>query len=119
MSAEIPQEIDLGLQIADGENLKLSYQRDLLECCFLDWRERRTVFVCTGTISFRWQPLEYHLPQERPDSTYEILNSRWIAAHQEQGQIGSRQVARHFRLNFNAIGCLEVICREIIRKRNE
>ena len=115
-NTEIPQEIGLGLQIADGEDIKLSYERDLLECSFLDWREQRTVFVCIGTIAFRWQPIDCCLPQERPDSTYEILNSKWIAAHCEQGQIGDRQVARHFRLNFNAVGCLEVICQEIIRK---
>jgi hypothetical protein len=116
MKSETAEEIDLGLQVADGEQLKLSYESDSLACSFLDWREQKTEFRCLGVLSFRWQPLEYHLPDERPDCTYEILNSRWIAAHHEQGQIGSRQAVRHFRLNFNAIGCLEVICREIKKK---
>ena len=105
--------VDLGIQVADGEKLKLSYDGGDLVGSYLDWREVVTAFRCLDVIAFRWQPIEYFREGERPDSTYEILDSEWIQQHHEQGQIGGDQVARHFKLNFNAIGCLEVICAEV------
>ena len=105
--------VDLGIQVADGEKLKLSFDHRELWVSFEDWREIRTTFRCLNVISFRWQPIEYFREDERPDSTYEIIDSEWIQLHEEQNMIGSAQVARHYKLNFNAIGCLEVICSEV------
>jgi hypothetical protein len=113
MSSSKAVEIDLGIHVADGEDLKLSYAGDDLVGSFRDWREVLSVFRCVGVIAFRWQPIEYFLEEERPDSTYEIMGSEWVRQHEEQGAIGSAQVARHFKLNFNAIGCLEVLCAEV------
>ncbi len=112
-------QVDLGIQVADGEDLKLSYVRDALVGSFKDWREVVTTFRCSGVIAFRWQPVEYFREEERPDSTYEILGSEWVRQHEEQGMIGSAQVARHFKLNFNALGCLEVICAEVKKEPNQ
>ena len=105
--------LDLGIQVADGEKLKLAFDgRDIL-ASFQDWREIETCFRCSEVISFRWQPIEYFHAGERPDSTYEIMHSAWVQQHEDQSMIGSAQVARHFKLNFNAIGCLEIICSKI------
>lgn len=111
--------VDLGIQVADGEDLRLSYAGDDLVGIFKDWREDVTVFHCSRVIAFRWQPIEYFHEEERPDSTYEIIDSEWVRQHHEQGMIGSAQIARHFKLNFNAMGCLEVICAEIKREQNQ
>jgi len=106
-------QVDLGIQVADGENLKLSFNDTQLLVSFDDWKENQTSFRCSDVLSFRWQPIEYFHQDERPDSTYEIINSEWIKAHDDQGMIGSAAIVRHFKLNFNAIGCLEVLCSEI------
>jgi len=111
-------EVDLGIQVADGEDLKLSYVGRDLVGSFNDWREVETTFRCSGVVAFRWQPIEYFLAAERPDSTYEIVGSEWVRQHEEQGMIGSAQAVRHFKLNFNAIGCLEVICAEVKKELN-
>ena len=105
--------VDLGISVADGEDLKLSYVGDDLVGSFKDWREVMTVFRCSEVIAFRWQPIEYFREDERDDSTYEIIDSEWVREHEEQGMIGSANAVRHFKLNFNAIGCLEVICAEV------
>lgn len=105
--------IDLGIQVADGEKLQLAFVGDVLTGSFRDWREIVRSFRCSGVIAFRWQPIEFDRAGERPDSTYEIVDSEWVRQHDEQGTIDSAQPARHFRLNFNAIGCLEVICARI------
>ena len=110
---------DLGIQVADGEKLKLSYEGDDLIGSFQDWREEVTVFRCSRVIAFRWQLIEHLREGERPDDTYEILHSEWIREHREKGMIGSAQTARHFKLNFNAIGCLEVICAEVKKEPNQ
>jgi hypothetical protein len=111
--------VDLGIQVADGENLKLSFDDRQLLVSFDDWKENKTSFRCSNVLSFRWQPIEYFHKDERPDSTYEIINSEWIKAHDDQGMIGSAQIVRHFKLNFNAIGCLEVLCSEIKTEPNQ
>jgi hypothetical protein len=119
MNSEKAVQRDLGIQVADGEDLRLSYVCDDLLGSFKDWREIVTTFRCTGVIAFRWQPIEYFREDERPDSTYEIVGSEWVRQHKEQGMIGSAQVARHFKLNFNAIGCLEVICAQVKKEPNQ
>jgi hypothetical protein len=116
MSQTIVQIVDLGFSVADAENVTVSYADQALRVSFIDWREQPVLFLCHDTLAFRWQEAAYILfDTERDDSPYEIVGSAWLRQHEEQGLTWEGMRFRHYKLNFNAAGILEIICSRIER----
>jgi hypothetical protein len=61
MSQPVPQLVDLGFSVADGEKIKVSCENQALRVSFVDWQEQPVVFLCRDTVAFRWQEAEYIL----------------------------------------------------------
>jgi hypothetical protein len=116
MNNTIARIIDLGFSVADGAEVRVSCENQMLSVSFVDWQEKRVSFVSHDTLAFRWQEAEYVLSdQERDDSSYEISGSAWLQQHEEQGMTGEGTVFHHYKMNFNAAGVLEMICSRIER----
>jgi hypothetical protein len=64
-----------------------------------------------STIAFRWQRAENVGPDERFDAAHVMHESEWLAEHLRQNEATPDH--RHLKLNFNAAGCLEVICESV------
>ena len=56
----------------------------------------------------RWQRAEDVAAGEAYDALNVVPNSPWLELHRRQSEATSAH--RHLKLNFNAAGCLEVIC---------
>ena len=111
--------VDLGFEVADGEDVRLNFQQESLVVTFTDWHEETVSFVCEDTVAFRWQEGEYLLdPAERDDSVYEITHSLWVGQHQDQGCLPEGRSFHHFKMNFNAAGVFEVLCSKIEKRPN-
>ncbi len=69
MGNEYTEIIDLGVSVADAEDLKFEYNCDYLKVSFIDWREKGIQLSCSDVIAIRWQRAEYHIDEnERFDS---------------------------------------------------
>jgi hypothetical protein len=108
--------VNLGFDVADGEDVRISFQRQSLKVTFTDWQEKKVSFLCSDTVAFRWQEVTLSVdPAERDDAIYEISDSVWIEQHRNQGCLWATQSFHHYKLNFNAAGTLEVICTKVER----
>src|SRR5262245_5016612 len=114
MTKPLAQIIDLGFSVADAGSVQVCYENQTLSVSFVDWQEKAVSFICRDTVAFRWQEAEYSLSDgERHDSTHEIIGSAWLCQHQEQGMTWESTAFHHYKLNFNAVGILEMICSKI------
>jgi hypothetical protein len=111
LSAMRAEPVSLGFVIADGERVELAYDGDDLRLRFLDWREDQVAVSFRSTIAFRWQGAEEVAPDERFDAAHVIHESEWLAENVRQNE--ATPAHRHLKLNFNAAGCLEVICESV------
>ena len=106
--------VDLGFAVADGEDVRMSFQRHILTVTFTDWQQKAVSFVCHDTLAFRWQEAEYLVgPEERDDSVYEIEHSSWLGQHRDQACLPEGIPFHHYKMNFNAAGIFEVLCSKI------
>jgi hypothetical protein len=106
--------IDLGFSVADADRPSLSLDGRALTLRFVDWQERPVVVEFDDTIAVRWQSAEYLIDEnERFDSAHLVHGSAWLAAHERELELEPGH--RHVKLNFNALGVLEVICTAIRR----
>ena len=111
--------INPGFSVADAELLSISTSEDGLEIRLLDWREDLVEAIFVDSVSFRWDQIDWAFVEgERHDSSHVIENSDWMAEHLAQNSFSPYSGYKHYRLNFNAGGSLQVIAREI-RLRTE
>lgn len=111
--------INPGFSVADAELPSISTSEDGLEIRFLDWREDLVEAIFVDSVSFRWDQIDWAFVEgERHDSSHVIENSDWMAEHLAQNSFSPDGGYKHYRLNFNAGGSLQVIAREI-RLRTE
>ncbi len=103
--------IDLGFDIADGEDVCYTFDGDELTFTFTDWKEQTITVKCNNTIGFKyqWATGEY-LPEERYDSSHIIHHSKWLKQHIKQGEAWEGEQWQHYKLNFNAAGIMEILC---------
>jgi hypothetical protein len=74
-----------------------------------DGRPLRVEFV--GVAAFSWQESNARLlPGEPWDGSCELFESPLLAAHPPDATLHSSGPLRHLRFNFNAWGCLDVLC---------
>src|SRR5256885_1301359 len=76
--------ISLGFDIADGEQIELTYAGSELTLRFVDWRDAPVVAVFRDTVAFKWQRAEHVAGDERFDSGHIIHDSEWLAEHVRQ-----------------------------------
>jgi hypothetical protein len=100
--------VDLGVSIADAEDVRFAYDGDALLLTFTDWRKRRLRVAfrersrCGGSVP------RTSGGDEAYDGPNVVADSPWLDRHRRQSEATSAH--RHLKLNFNAAGCLEVIC---------
>jgi hypothetical protein len=103
--------INLGFVIADAEDVRLAYDGQRLVASFTDWQEQPCRVTFHETVAFRWQRAEHVGPGEAFDAANVIDGSPWLDDHRRQAEATDEH--RHLKLNFNAAGCLEVICTDV------
>jgi hypothetical protein len=109
---EVAEEIDLGFSSADAEDVQFTYKGGKLVLQFIDWTEKPIKVMFSDVVASKWQEAESLGPEERDDMTYIINNSKWLALHVSQNYIQKNQEYRHLKINFNACGSLEVLCKD-------
>lgn len=113
---EIAEVIDLGFHIADGENVRYSFDGDKLIFKFIDWKEQTITVACENVIGFKYQQATYeYLPDERFDSVHIIHHSEWLQQHINQGETWEGKKWQHYKLNFNAAGVMEILCSSMVK----
>ena len=107
-SVERSEPFDLGLSIADAESVTVSYDGSDLLVGFIDWQGTARTVRFSDAVAFKWQRAEDVRPGEQWDGANVVTGSGWLAEHRLQSEAGPEH--RHLKLNFNAAGCLDVIC---------
>jgi hypothetical protein len=117
---ETAQIIDPGFSVADAEEVEVESVQAGLRVRFRNWQERCVSAVFVDAVSFRWERLEWKpIEGERFDSSHIIHGSEWLRLHFEQKEIEASEGYRHYRLNFNAAGTLQVIAKEIKKEAEQ
>lgn len=100
-------ERDLGFATADAQNVRIAFEEGALCLSFVDWRDQPREVRFDEVLAFRWQELDD--PAIRDDTTYEIVDSPWLA---QQAKLQAVDAARfaHYQLCFNACGVLDIVC---------
>ncbi|MEJ1364541.1 MAG: hypothetical protein RPU42_05500 [Candidatus Sedimenticola sp. (ex Thyasira tokunagai)] len=111
--------INPGFDIADGEDVRFSFDGDKLRFEFTDWKDQKITVECQNTIGFKyqWATGEY-LDEERYDSSHIIHHSKWLKQHTKEGETWEGEQWGHYKLNFNAAGVMEILCSNI-KKSNK
>ncbi len=114
---ESAKKLEPGFSVADAEQPRLIYDENDLKVVFRDWRENEIELCFPDCYAVRWQTAVMPGPGERNDEIYEILNSQWLATHRQENAIDPLEPQRHFKLNFNACGQLEVLAKDMALAR--
>lgn len=104
------EEIDIGVPTADAKDVALQFSRGELVLSFVDWREQPRRVTFAEVLAFRWQELDDDTP--RDDVAYEVTDSDWLT-RQTELQAVEPEGYIHYKLCFNACGCLDVLCRGV------
>ncbi len=111
---EFAEIIEPGFSVADAERPELKSVDSGLQVTFKDWREQLVSIIFVDALSYRWDQIDWNfLENERFDSSHVIHNSTWLKTHFDQHAISEKEDFRHYRLNFNAAGTLQVIAKSI------
>jgi len=106
---EIVKLIQPGFSTADAEYPEIHQEDGDVVLRFSDWQEKKIEVFFSDPIAFKWQMAESFHDEERDDSCYEVLNSKWLDLHVKQGEIGVSEEYKHFKLNFNGCGQFEIL----------
>lgn len=107
--------IDPGFSVADAELPAISTSEEGLVIRFKDWREVTVEAIFMDAVSYRWDEIDWaFVKEERFDCSHTIENSEWLAEHLSQNSFSPDDGYKHYRLNFNVGGSLQVIARDIL-----
>ncbi len=98
-----------GFSTADAEYPEIRQEDGDVVLRFKDWQQKDVEVFFADPIAFRWQMAESFHEGERDDSSYEILNSDWLALHVKQCVIAETEEYKHFKFNFNGCGQFEIL----------
>jgi len=115
--AELAKALSPGFSVADAEQPRLSFDANMLTVIFREWTEDQIELQFPACYAVRWQAVIKLKPEERGDEVLEITGSKWLADHRNYEAIAPQEPIRHFKLNFNAWGQLEVLAEDIILAR--
>jgi hypothetical protein len=100
-----------GFSTADAGYPLLTSSPGHLQLQFTNSKGQPVSVLFEGVPAFRWQEGELPLePGEPYDGAFELKGSAWLSQHAEGNTMHSGPGLRHLRFNFNAWGCLEVLC---------
>ena len=103
--------IDPGFSVADAHDVVFRYDGENLLLRFRDWRETIVHVVFENTIGFGYRSGEGLIHDgERFDACHLIRDSEWLLSMQETGEAWEGATWSHYKLNFNEVGVLEVLC---------
>jgi hypothetical protein len=106
------QKIDLGFSTADGARPELHFIGGDIRFSFVDWRERLVSFLASDVRAFSWVE-ELDDPELRDDAVYEVLESDLIRKSRTLSVTSPEVGYRHYKLCFNAVGALDIVCQQI------
>jgi len=108
--------VDLGFSVADAEGISFGYNGDHLLLTFEDWMEKSVRVEFKNVLGFRFQEADYYNSNsERDDCCHIVRDSIWLQAHKDQGLLWGDETWRHYKLNFNAGGIIEVLCSDAVK----
>jgi hypothetical protein len=113
---EIARLIETDFSTADAEYPNFSLRNGLLVLDFVDWREWPVRVRFSNTVGVKWQELDSEGPEDRDDSTYEIVGSSWLKEYLSKEACTPGDALRHYRLCFNACGVLDVLAESMDRE---
>lgn len=98
--------VNLGIAIADAENVAIRFAEGDLTLTFVDWQERPCELIFSEVLAFRWQ--EFDEEDLRDDTTYEVRDSPWL---NRQALLQAEDVSKHahYKLSFNTCGSLDIL----------
>lgn len=106
--------IDLGFSPFDQRVAGLTEDGDCnLTLLLVDDRGERVRVVFTDVCGYRWQrDFQEFAPGEADGGTYEVEGSDWVTTLDlvSAGAVVGGYPLRHFRLQLNAAGMLDVVC---------
>src|SRR5204863_226416 len=103
-------EANLGVSTADAERVALRMEGGDLHLSFVDWKEQPRSLIFREVLAHRWQELDEPVP--RDDTTFEALDSPWLARQANLQGVAPDGYA-HYVLCFNACGVLDVLARRL------
>ncbi len=83
--------IEPGFSTADAEFPNINMDEGDLVLRFLDWQERQREVFFPDTAAFKWQMIETLIEGEEYDRSHVITESKWLAEHVKQGEIGAQE----------------------------
>jgi hypothetical protein len=113
---ETAEWIDLGVSIADASAPEMVTAGGNLRIHFAQWNSEPAQVLFVDAVAHRWEQMEMEplLEGEGFDSSHIIHQSKWLQAHLDRREFGPEVGYKHYRLNFNAAGCLQVIARDLV-----
>lgn len=102
--------LNVPFSTADAEYPVIKQKNGDVYVEYSDWQEKVVKLVFRDSVGFKWQMVFDLITGERDDECYEIACSSWVQKNIELGVIRESENYKHFRLNFNEIGQLEVLC---------
>lgn len=106
------KEIQTPFCVADADFPDFKHEDGNLTLSFIDYQEKHIEVYFPDVLAFKWQMIEELRDDEYYDRSYEIENSKWLKAHKDQRVIEEKEEYTHYKFNFNACGCLEVLSME-------
>ena len=99
---------DIGIKTADAQNVAIQFARSDLTLTFIDWKQQSCKVMFSEVLAFRWQ--EFDEQDLRDDASYEVVGSEWLKRQTMLQAVHPDDFA-HYKLGFNASGCLDVLVR--------
>ncbi len=108
-SMETIKLLNLEFSTADANYPSIHQESGDLLVDFNDWQEKAVRLHFSDIVAFKWQMVFDLHEGERDDRCYEIYGSSWLTKHVQSEIIHDYEGYKHYRLNFNAVGQLDVI----------
>ncbi|HSI35843.1 MAG: hypothetical protein ACAI43_21580 [Phycisphaerae bacterium] len=90
----------------------MTYAAGELAVKFKDWREQSVALRFPDAVAFRWEDEAAPPTGVRDDTSYEVVDSAWIAELRSAGT--PSQALHHYMLCFNAAGLLHVVSARLL-----
>lgn len=112
---EMVKLIETAFSTADAEFPNIFQEDGDLLVVFRDWKENEVRLHFADHVAFKWQ-MAFELNEgERDDCCYQVLESSWLAKHIACEIISETEGYKHYRLNFNENGQLDVISFNLVQ----
>ncbi len=109
--------IQPGFSTADAEYPDIHQEDGDVVLKFIDWQENLVEVFFAEVMAFKWQMAEvFYEGEDRDDSCYEIINSKWLKLHMQQSMAADSEEYKHYKFNFNGCGQFEILSTSFSKK---